>query len=75
MDFGLKHIIGNLFTQTYEEVQNGEPLRKIKESNNTPGFHTEVLCRTCQDAHDRTPWNDEEVYEMVKQTNPDILGL
>jgi len=75
MDFGLKHIIGNLFTQTYNEVQNGEPLRKIKESNNTPGFHTEVLCRTCQDAHDRTPWNDEEVYEMVKQTNPDILGL
>jgi len=75
MDFGLKHIIGNLLTQTYNEVQTGKPLTEIKQSNNTIGFHTNVLCRTCQDAHDRTPWNDEEVYEMVKLIDPDSLGL
>ena len=75
MDFGLKHIIGNLFTHTYDEVQNSEAMQKIKESNNTPGFHTNVLCRTCQDAHDRTPWNDDEVYELVKRIDPDSIGL
>jgi hypothetical protein len=75
MDFGLKHIIGNLFTQTYNEIQSGEPLAKIKESNNTPGFHTDVLCRTCQEACDKTPWNDSEVYDLVKRIDPDSLGL
>ena len=75
MDFGLKHIIGNLYTQTYDEMQNGEPLSRIKKSNNTPGFHTDVLCRTCPEACDKTPWNDSEVYDLVNRIDPDSLGL
>jgi len=75
MDYGLKHIVGNLFKQSYQEIRDGDELKRIKQSNNTIGFHTDVLCRTCSVSKDRTPWNDEEVYELVKKTNPDILGL
>ena len=50
MDYGLKHIIGNLLTQSYEEILNGEPLQEIVALNQQEGFSNSTLCRTCTDA-------------------------
>ena len=72
MDYGNKHVIGNLLHQTYDEVLKG--IEPIKTANATL-FDKSTLCRKCQDTYHRTPWNDEEVYEMVKQIDPDSLGL
>lgn len=49
MDFGLKHVLGNLFTQSFEEIRNSEELRKIKEENIRQGG-ADVLCRHCTEA-------------------------
>lgn len=70
MDYGLKHVIGNILTQTYDEILNGKPLQKIKELNNQLGFSTETLCKSCNDGHCRTPWNDEEVKHRVLEIDP-----
>ena len=34
MDYGLKHILGNLVKQSYEEIRNSPELTKIKSLNN-----------------------------------------
>lgn len=75
MDYGLKHIIGNILTQTYDEIINGPALEKIKQLNNTLGYTNEVLCKSCNDGHCRTPWNDTDVYNRVAIEAPHLLGL
>ncbi len=47
MDYSLRHPLGNLFEQTWEEIQNGEPLRKLRDANATDG---DTLCRRCHGA-------------------------
>ena len=50
MDYGLKHILGNIFTNTFEEIMNGEEMRKVKEGMD--GNETlDILCRNCSYAH------------------------
>jgi hypothetical protein len=75
MDYGLKHIIGNILAQSYDEIRNGQEIEKIKRLNQTLAYTDEVLCKGCNDGHCRTPWNDEQVLERVKQEAPEILGL
>jgi radical SAM protein with 4Fe4S-binding SPASM domain len=75
MDYGLKHIVGNLLTQSYDEILNSKEIERVKQLNNTINFTEESLCKSCNDAHCRTPWNDAEVYEMVKLVDPDSLGI
>jgi radical SAM protein with 4Fe4S-binding SPASM domain len=74
MDYGLKHIIGNILTHTYEEIQQGPAMTKIREMSNELGYNKKLLCKSCDSAYCRTPWNDQEVYEMVKLVDPDSLG-
>jgi len=74
MDYGLKHIIGNILTQTYEEIQQGPIMTEIRKMSNELGYNKKLLCKSCDSAFCRTPWNDQEVYEMVKLVNPDSLG-
>lgn len=50
MDYGLKHILGNILTDTFEEIMDGEEMRKVKEGMN--GNETlDILCRNCSYAH------------------------
>ena len=35
MDYNLKHIIGNLLTQTYDEVMQGKPLQDLRSEEHT----------------------------------------
>lgn len=45
MDYGLKHKLGNLFTDTWETIMQGETLRTLRESNERDDGDT--LCRRC----------------------------
>lgn len=50
MDYGLKHILGNIFTNTFEEIMNGEEMRKVKEGMDG-NEALDILCRNCSYAH------------------------
>jgi MoaA/NifB/PqqE/SkfB family radical SAM enzyme len=75
MDYGLKHIIGNIFKQDYKDIINGYELNRIKRLNNTLEYTDEVLCKSCNDGNCRTPWNDDEVYQRTLKEAPHWLGL
>ncbi|MCM1038090.1 MAG: SPASM domain-containing protein [Ruminococcus sp.] len=49
MDYGMKHVLGNLKDETYEEIMSGDRIAKIKEGlmGNT---EIEILCRNCSNA-------------------------
>ena len=46
MDWGLRHKLGNLFVQTYEEIVKSEPYKKIKK--NKFALDGDTLCRSCK---------------------------
>ena len=50
MDYDNKHVIGNILEQTYEEIQSGPEMTKIRRENARPCFSSESLCKTCTDA-------------------------
>ena len=47
MDFGMKHVLGNLFEDSYEDIIRGEEIRMIKYAMKHDG---ECLCRECTSA-------------------------
>jgi len=67
MDYGLKHIIGNLLTQNYNEVINGPEISNIATLNKMEGFSNDTLCRTCNDTYCKTPYNTENYYELYPE--------
>lgn len=48
MDYNLKHIIGNLITQTYAEIFEGEKLAEIIKINEQPEFDKCSICKSCE---------------------------
>jgi organic radical activating enzyme len=72
MDYGLKHPLGNLLTQSYEDIVNGPEMSKIRSLADSIGYTDDLLCKSCNDAHCRTPWNDEGVKQRVQVEYPDI---
>lgn len=46
MDYGLKHILGNLKEQSYDEIMMGPEMQQIKEGMEYD-FRKEILCRYC----------------------------
>lgn len=48
MDYNLKHVIGNLLTQTYDEIMNGEKLKEIIKMNEAVGFDKCSICKSCE---------------------------
>ena len=50
MDYGMKHPLGNLLEQTYEEIMDGEEMNKIKDGING-NESIDILCRNCSQAH------------------------
>lgn len=47
MDYNLKHVIGNLLTQTYDEIMQGEKLAEIIKWNEEPNFTKCSICKSC----------------------------
>jgi hypothetical protein len=46
MDYGLKHTLGNLITQTYDDINNSDERKKLQKAMD--GDSTlDVLCRKC----------------------------
>jgi hypothetical protein len=48
MDYNLKHVIGNLLEQTYEEMMQGEKLAQIIKMNEADGFDKCSICKSCE---------------------------
>ena len=48
MDYNLTHILGNLLTQTYEEVMQGKPLQDLIDINEEPEFNKCSICKSCE---------------------------
>jgi hypothetical protein len=44
-DFGLKHILGNLFTQSWQEIMQGEEMKKVIKGLSDESI--DILCRKC----------------------------
>lgn len=49
MDYGMKHILGNLLENSYEEILNGNEIARIKRDMAEEG--RDILCRHCAYAH------------------------
>lgn len=47
-DYGMKHILGNLITQTWSEICNGDEYKKFKKGLEDESV--DILCRKCGDA-------------------------
>lgn len=56
-DFGMKHVLGNLFESSYKEIINGESHRDIKRAMNID-FSIPLICRKCMFARECN--NDSE---------------
>jgi hypothetical protein len=54
MDYDLKHVIGNLLTQTYEEVMQGKPLLDLIAINESPEFSKCSICKACENVKELT---------------------
>lgn len=52
MDYDLKHVIGNLLTQTYEEVMQGKPLQDLIAINETPEYSKCSICKACENVRE-----------------------
>lgn len=46
MDYGMKHVLGNLLFQEYEEIMNGEEIERIK-TGMIKDESIDILCRNC----------------------------
>lgn len=47
MDYGLKHIIGNLVDQTYAEMFQNPQFLELVKMNETPGYDKCSICKAC----------------------------
>ena len=50
MDYGMKHVLGNLIVQPYDEIMSGEEMQRIKYGMKYDSTES-ILCRTCTSAH------------------------
>lgn len=60
MDYGMKHILGNLLFQSYEEILNSKEAMFIKK-----GFKNEsvnILCRKCTNSRDINELYDDYIF-------------
>lgn len=48
MDYNLTHVLGNLLTQTYDEIMQGKPLLDLIALNEAPEFNKCSICKSCE---------------------------
>lgn len=51
MDYSLQHILGNLLTQSYWEILNGEEMSRILKLNESPEFSKCSICKSCENVN------------------------
>lgn len=54
MDYGLKHIVGNLLETEYCNLFSSEEMNKLRDANMTPGPTKHSICKSC---HLAIPYN------------------
>jgi Iron-sulfur cluster-binding domain len=47
MDYGMKHVIGNLLRQDYYDLFAGLEMNRLRRINMTPGFSDCSICKSC----------------------------
>jgi hypothetical protein len=52
MDYNLKHVIGNLLDQTYEEIFQGKPLLDLIAINEESKFSKCSICKSCENVRE-----------------------
>ncbi len=50
MDYGMKHVLGNLKEQSYSEIMKGTEMKRVKEGMEI-NFEDDILCRSCSSAN------------------------
>lgn len=50
MDYDKKHVMGNLLTESYDEILNGPAMQKLLELNRLDYYTDQTLCKSCVDA-------------------------
>ena len=56
-DFGLEYVLGNLNTDTYEDIQNSDVIKRVIANMNSDSNET-VICRKCIFAVDEKSQNE-----------------
>lgn len=46
MDFGMKHVLGNLLTDSYKQLRKSQELKRVQRGMINPGTK-DILCRNC----------------------------
>lgn len=72
MDFGLRHRVGNLKEQTYDEILSGEAFRRI--SSERWKFDGTELCRSCKKATPIYKWVPQRALAAVVSTSKRTRG-
>lgn len=49
MDYGMKHVLGNLLHQSYDEIMNGDEMQRLRRAINGDE-EIDILCRGCSSA-------------------------
>ena len=50
MDYDLKHVIGNLVTDSYQDLFTGQQMVNLIRENQRPCYSSNSLCKSCTDA-------------------------
>jgi len=50
MDYDLKHVIGNLVTDSYQDLFTGQAMVNLIRENQRPCYSSNSLCKSCTDA-------------------------
>ena len=54
MDYNLTHVLGNLLTQTYDEIMQGKPLLDLIALNEAPEYSKCSICKACENVREIT---------------------
>lgn len=68
MDYGMKHVLGNLLKETYAEIQQNTEIIRVREGLKTG--NEDVLCTKCSNAI-----NFEELTDMYVKKNIENIEL
>lgn len=69
MDYGMKHVLGNLIIQSWDEIMEGEEYRKFAEGLKNDSV--DILCRKCGDAREVSRLPAMELRRAVSEQGRD----
>lgn len=75
MDYGLKHILGNLFQQSYHELFEGSPFIDLLSSNGPLHKHESQRCSICRSCEKADSWTIIENSRWSKILKPHSKNL